>query len=109
MGRISVAVGLALVLGGCSNTGPESLDRPEPDSLLVDALVTLQLADIRAEQSREPADSLRREAYAAIQRSSRLDSTAIADALTRAAHDPASAALLYERVADRLTAELRGH
>jgi hypothetical protein len=103
---VMVLVSSLLVACGGGNDEPTV---PEPDSLLVEALVTLQLAEARASLYEENRDSLRTEAYATLARSTALDSATIADAIDQAAQTPEAAALLFERVADRLAAEQRGH
>ena len=103
---VVVLVSSLLVACGAGD-GDEPLV-PEPDSLLVEALVTLELAEARAAVMEADRDSLRAEAYAHVARSTVLDSAAIAEAVEQTAQTPEAAALLYERVADRLAAEQRG-
>ena len=102
---VILASGLLVACGG--GTSDEDLV-PEPDSLLVEALVTLELAEARAASMDENRDSLRTEAYTLITRSTDLDSAAVTEAVAQAAQAPETAALLFERVADRLAAEQRG-
>ncbi|NNF58445.1 MAG: hypothetical protein HKN04_09405 [Rhodothermaceae bacterium] len=104
----AVMVLASSLLVACSGSNGDEAPMPEPDSLLVEALVTLQLAEARAALMEENRDSLRAEAYAHVTRSTALDSVTIAEAVDRAAQTPEAAALLYQRVADRLAAEQRG-
>ncbi|MDX1530628.1 MAG: DUF4296 domain-containing protein [Rhodothermales bacterium] len=72
-----------------------------PDSLLVEALVELHLADARAGRTGEPRDSLRTAALAV----HGLDTAAFGRALDYYADHPEAYVALYDRAIDRVLAE----
>ena len=93
---------VAVLVAGC---GTESPSAPEfTDSLMVDVLVEIHLADARASHTGEPRDSLRAAALAAFG----TDTTAFHDALDYYARHPEAYQPLYERALDRLLNEQRG-
>ena len=101
MRRLALALA-ALCAGGC---GTESPAAPElGDSLMVDVLIEMHLADARASQTGESRDSLRAAALAAFG----TDTSAFHDALDYYARHPDAYQPLYDRALDRLLNEQRG-
>lgn len=109
-GRALAAAALLAASGPAAGCGaePGGADTDAaPDSVLVEALAEVQLADARAalapDSVRSPAfgDSLRRVAL----RAHGLDSAALAARLDALADDPALARATYDAVADRLSTE----
>jgi hypothetical protein len=100
MRSLALAV-FALGVVGCATerTGAPALG----DSLMVDVLVEIHLADARASHTGEPRDSLRAAALAAFD----TDTVAFHDALDYYAHHPDAYQPLYERALDRLLNEQR--
>jgi hypothetical protein len=94
---------LAFLLTGCG-TASEGETAVEPDTLLAEALVPLHLADARAATTGEDADSLRARAYVEAERTTGLDSAAVAARLQRVVRHPEEATALYGRLAERLEA-----
>ena len=95
------ALGISLALSvGCSgeNQDPESV---EVDSLDVDLMVDVHLAEARAELVGEPADSLRDEAF----RLHAADSLHLNTLLAEYASEPERAVALYEKATEALNAE----
>ena len=76
---------------------PDSSDRAEPDSVLVEAVALVHLQSARADVGGE----LVRPMHAA-EEATGLDSAAIRHRLDQAARSPKQAHLLYTAVADRL-------
>ena len=93
---------VAVFLVGCGTDSPSAPDLT--DSLMVDVLVEVHLADARASQTGEPRDSLRAAALAAFG----TDTVAFHDALDYYAHHPEAYQPLYDRALDRLLNEQRG-
>lgn len=73
------------------------------DSLMVEVLIGVHLADARAEQTGEPRDSLR----AAVLTDLGTDTAAFGRALDYYAHHPTLYQPIYERALDRLLDERR--
>jgi hypothetical protein len=92
---------LTLLTAGCDAEVPG-----EPgvsDSLMVEVLIGVHLADARAAQTGEPRDSLRAAALDALG----TDTAAFGRALDYYAHHPDRYQPLYERALDRLLDERR--
>ena len=89
--------------GGCSSvdTPPAEL---ATDSLHIEALIDLHLANARAEVTGESAESLHNAVLAAHD----LDSLALSALLEQYANHPEKAVALYERTGEQLTTERRG-
>lgn len=90
------------LLAGCDAGGPASPGLS--DSLMVEALVELHLADARAARTGEDRDSLRAAALAA----HGLDTTDFAQALDYFAARPEAYHALYDRALDQLLREQHG-
>ena len=102
MRSLALVAALGLLGVGC---GTEAPGAPEfTDSLMVDVLVEIHLADARASHTGEPRDSLRAAALAAFD----TDTAAFHDALDYYARHPEAYQPLYERALDRLLNEQRG-
>ncbi|MEP0548412.1 MAG: DUF4296 domain-containing protein [Rhodothermales bacterium] len=93
---------VAVLVAGCGSESPSAPDLT--DSLMVDVLVEIHLADARASHTGEPRDSLRAAALAAFD----TDTVAFNDALDYYARHPEAYQPLYERALDRLLNEQRG-
>jgi hypothetical protein len=102
--RARTASAVLVLLAGCAAGELDEAPEVAPDSLLAEALVTLHLADARAEADSLHADSLRAAAYAAVHRTTGLDSAAVAARLAAAVRRPDEAAALYRLVAEQLEA-----
>lgn len=92
---------VALLATGCGADAPA-----EPglsDSLMVEVLIGVHLADARAEHTGEPRDSLRAAALAEFG----TDTVVFGRALDYYAHHPEAYQPLYERALDRLLDERR--
>jgi hypothetical protein len=92
---------LALLTAGCDAEVPS-----EPgvsDSLMVEVLIGVHLADARASRTGEPRDSLRATALTALG----TDTAAFHRALDYYAHHPDAYQPLYDRALDRLLDERR--
>jgi hypothetical protein len=94
---------LGALLGvGCGVESPAAPDLT--DSLMVEVLVEVHLADARASRTGEPRDSLRAAALAAFG----TDTVSFHDALDYYARYPEAYQPLYDRALDRLLNEQRG-
>lgn len=91
-----------LALAGCNDGGPAGPGIP--DSLMVEALVEIHLADARAAHSGEDRDSLRARALDA----HGLDTTDLARALDYFAEHPEDYQPIYDLVLDQIIREQRG-
>lgn len=93
---------IALFASGCGPDGGALSGRP--DSLMVEVLVEVHLADARARVTGEPADSLRAEALGRYD----LDTLAWRRMLAYYAAHPHEYLPLYDDALDRLLREQRG-
>ncbi len=109
MTRPALALIALVALAACAGEPDADADAVPVDSLFVDALVDLQLADARAALAPDSlgrpalADSLRRAALAA----HGLDADALDRQLDALADAPARARATYDAVEDRLADEQR--
>lgn len=92
---------LALLTAGCDTEAPREAGLN--DSLMVEVLIGVHLADARAEQTGEPRDSLRAAALADLG----TDTAAFSHALDYYARHPEAYQPLYDRALDRLLDERR--
>jgi hypothetical protein len=99
--RLALFIFLALLAAGCGSDVPAKPGLS--DSLMVEVLIGVHLADARAEQTGAPRDSLRAAALAEFG----TDTTAFNRALDYFAHHPEAYQPLYERALDRLLDERR--
>lgn len=95
-------VGLILLLTGCEQHGRAPLGLP--DSLMVDLLVDVHLADARASQTGASADSLRLEALEQYE----LDTLGFQEMLAYYAAHPEPYLAYYDEALDRLLHLQRG-
>lgn len=100
--RAEVLIGLALCFAGCGSQGGVPPDLS--DSLVVEVLIDVHLADARASATGEPADSLRAEALAP----HGLDTLRFRQMLDYYAARPEEYLPLYDDALDRLLREQRG-
>ena len=107
-GRAALGLVAALSFSGCTERHPSTTTPLTPsDSLLADALVTLELAAARTATSVAPKDALL-DAYAVVLDETGLDSARIASNLSDLAAEPERASAVFALAADRLQQEQRG-
>lgn len=100
---------VAFSISGCGErSGRPEITLTPQDSLLAEALATLQLAEARAEILAQDGHTSLPRAYADATAATGLDSLAIVHAFDELAADPNRAGAILALTADRLQLEQRG-